>query len=143
MIVTKNHQYFYAENALYCTETAVIKISLLLQYLRIFKAGTMRWVCICLLGIITMWGIAFSVMAWVPCMPVRAFWDRFAYPDAKCWGFGFAELESFTAVFVSHTALNMLFDFIVFVVPMVLFTKPNLRTKNVVAMSVIFVIGGV
>ena len=49
-------QIFYIENALYVTQTSIIKISLLLQYLRIFKAGTMRWICISLLTIITLWG---------------------------------------------------------------------------------------
>jgi hypothetical protein len=132
---------FYAENALYISQTAVIKVSLLLQYLRIFKAGTMRWICWSLLVIITLWGIAFSILAWVPCVPVAGYWDRFSHPNAKCWGFGFATIESFIAVFVSHTSLNMVFDFLVFVTPMVLFTKPNLRKKNVITMAGIFVIG--
>jgi len=103
----------------------------------------MRWVCIGLLAIISMWGIAFSLLSWIPCYPVQRFWDRFDYPDAKCWAFGFADLEGFVAVFISHTAMNMVFDFIVFLVPMVLFSQPNLRMKNVVAMAGIFVIGAV
>ena len=103
----------------------------------------MRWVTIGLLVIVSMWGLAFALLAWVPCVPVQSFWNRFAYPNAKCWGFGFADIDSFVAVFVSHTASNMVFDFIVFVVPMVLFTRPNLRTKNIASMAGIFVIGGV
>jgi hypothetical protein len=141
--VTNKWQYFYAENALYCTETAIIKVSLLLQYLRIFKAGTMRWICITLICIITMWGIAFGILSWVPCVPVQGFWDRFKYPNAKCWGFGFADIDDFVAVIVSHTSTNMVFDLLVFVTPMVLFTKPNLRKKNVITMAGIFVIGAV
>lgn len=59
---------FYFENALYITNTAVIKLSLLLQYLRIFKAGTMRWVCVSLFVLISLWGLTYSFMAWFPCM---------------------------------------------------------------------------
>jgi hypothetical protein len=143
LYMTKNPQYFYAENALYCSQTAVIKISLLLQYLRIFKAGKMRWITIGLLVIVTLWGLAFSLLAWVPCYPVQRFWDRFDHPDAKCWAFGFQDIEGFVAAFVAHTTLNMVFDFAVFLVPMVLFSKPNLRLKNIIALAGVFVIGAV
>ncbi|KAF2677194.1 hypothetical protein K458DRAFT_481444 [Lentithecium fluviatile CBS 122367] len=141
--MVKYQQVFYAENAIYITETAIIKISLLLQYLRIFKAGTMRWICISLLCIISLWGVTYATLAWLPCWPVRAFWNRLEMPDAKCWGFGFADLNSFISLFESHTALNMVFDFTVFMTPMVLFSKPNLRMKNAFAMAGIFVTGAV
>lgn len=49
------------------TESAFIKISLLLQYLRIFKAGAMRWVCIILIILVAMWGIGFSFSGWFSC----------------------------------------------------------------------------
>lgn len=37
----------------------------------------------------------------------------------------------------------MAFDLTVFITPMVLFTKPNLKTKNLLAMSGIFILGAV
>jgi hypothetical protein len=136
-------QLFYAENAVYVTETAIIKMSLLLQYLRIFRAGRMRWTCIVLLVVISLWGLAYSILAWVPCMPVPAFWNRLDYPNAKCWGFGFSNIDDFVALFESHTAMNMTFDLVVFVTPMILFKKPNLKKKNIFAIVSIFVLGGV
>lgn len=57
-------------NAMYSSETAIIKMSLLVQYLRVFKAGSMRWICLSLLGIITAWGITYGFMTWVPCMAI-------------------------------------------------------------------------
>jgi hypothetical protein len=139
----KNRQAFYIENALYISQTAIIKISLLLQYLRIFKAGMMRWICITLLVIVSLWGLTYGALAWVPCVPIQAQWDRLAYPNAKCYGFGLTNIKDFTSLFESHTALNMILDFVIFMTPMVLFTKPNLRMKNIFAMAGIFVIGGV
>jgi hypothetical protein len=54
-------------NALYITEAAIIKASLLLQYLRIFKAGFMRWICLVLLVTVMLWGFAYGFMVWFPC----------------------------------------------------------------------------
>ncbi|PSN68649.1 hypothetical protein BS50DRAFT_619467 [Corynespora cassiicola Philippines] len=133
--------YFYVENAIYISNTAVIKISLLFQYLRIFKAGAMRWICLSLLVLITLWGCAYGFIAWIPCFPVRGFWDRTINPT--CYGYGFRDAASFIATFESHTALNMTFDLAVFLTPMVLFTEPNLKKKNVLAMTGIFLFGAV
>ena len=74
--------------------------------------------------------------------PPQGYWDRDKYPNAHCYGFGFGDEKEFIGVFESHTALNMAFDLTVFITPMVLFTKPNLRMKNIFAMSGIFVLGG-
>ncbi|CAI6337986.1 unnamed protein product [Periconia digitata] len=136
---------FWVMNSVYIMETAIIKMSLLVQYLRIFKAGTMRWICLSMLGIVTAWGITYSFLSWFPCFPVQAFWDRLSYPNAKCYGFGFDfnDIESFVALFTSHTALNMVFDFTIFLTPMVLFTRPKLLRKNVLALAGIFAIGSV
>ncbi|KAF2662118.1 hypothetical protein K491DRAFT_686609 [Lophiostoma macrostomum CBS 122681] len=131
---------FYIENALYVTQTSIIKISLLLQYLRIFKAGTMRWICVSLLVIITLWGITYGFMAWIPCFPVHGYWDHNI--NARCYGYGFADPKEFIAIFQSHTALNMAFDVAVFLTPLVLFTAPNLTRKNLIAMTGVFLLGG-
>jgi hypothetical protein len=129
------------ENSFYITNTALVKISLLFQYLRIFKSGTMHRICLVLITIISVWGLGYSFMAWVPCFPVSSYWNR--TNTTKCYGFGFDNVEQFIALFESHTALNMTFDILVFLTPMVLFRQPNLKWKNVVAMTGVFVFGGV
>ncbi|KAF2441746.1 hypothetical protein P171DRAFT_456729 [Karstenula rhodostoma CBS 690.94] len=134
---------FYFENAFYITNTAVIKLSLLTQYLRIFKAGTMHWICKALIVIIGAWGFTYGFMAWFPCFPPQAYYNGAKYPNATCYGYGFVNAKDFIGLFESHTALNMAFDVTVFVTPVILFTKPNLRLKNILAMLGIFVFGAV
>ncbi|KAH7401563.1 hypothetical protein BKA66DRAFT_556005 [Pyrenochaeta sp. MPI-SDFR-AT-0127] len=132
---------FYIEHSLYVTESVVIKVSLLLQYLRIFKAGVMRWLCIILLSIVSLWGLGFSIVAWFPCFPVRGSWER--HIDAKCYGFGLGDVQSFVAMFKAHSASNMTFDVVIFLTPMVLFGTTNLRLKNVLAMIGVFAFGAI
>lgn len=118
---------------------ALIKISLLLQYLRIFKAGNMRLICQVLIVVISVWGTGFSIIAWFPCYPVRGMWDRTV--DAKCWAFGFPSVHGLLTAFVSHSTSNVAFDLIVFLIPMVLFRIPKLRLKNALAMGGVLTLG--
>jgi hypothetical protein len=110
----------------------------------------MRWVCIGLLVAVGLWGLTFSFMAWFPCFPVKAYWDRTtratnysSKPDYKCYGFGFAEDTSFVATYKAHSTSNMMFDVLIFLAPMVLFRTPNLKFKNIVAMAGVFTFGAV
>lgn len=103
-------QLFYIANATYALETAVIKISLLLQYLRIFERGALRTWCIVLIITIATWGMIYSVLAWVPCWPIEAYWRwTMQLTGAKCWGFSAMDPDTFDATYSSHNATNMVF----------------------------------
>jgi hypothetical protein len=132
-------QYFYVGHGLYLTETALIKISLLLQFLRIFKAGAMHRTCLILLVLVSLWGLAFFIVGWFPCFPVRGMWDRTI--GAKCYGFGLGDVQEFVTMFKVHSASNMAFDLAVFLTPLILFSTPNLKPKNLVAMTGVFAVG--
>lgn len=134
-------QTFYVAHNLYLSETAIIKASLLVQYLRIFKAGRMRWLCLGLLALVSMWGLAFSIMGWFSCKPVSTYWNRSA--DSKCYGFGYSDRASFVAMFQAHSATNMFFDLAIFAVPLPLFRTPNLKWKSILALSGLFTFGAV
>lgn len=85
--LTYLRQRFYIANGTYSVSTALIKLSLLFQYLRIFDSGPVRKLCIWLIVIISCWGAAFSFMAWLPCFPVRAYWD-WSLAGARCYAYG-------------------------------------------------------
>jgi hypothetical protein len=121
-------------------QTTVVKLSLLLQFLRIFKAGAMRWVCIGLITLVSLWGLAFTFMGWFPCFPVRGAWERGI--GAKCYGFGYADTKEFVSMFKAHSASNMVLDVCVFLTPMIIFRTPKLKTKNMLALTGIFTFGG-
>jgi hypothetical protein len=126
---------------MYITNTAIVKVALLTQYLRIFKAGPMRWLCIGLLVGVILWGIGFSIVGWFPCWPVHGYWNRNI--PAKCYGFGFGDVASFLEMYKAHSASNMMWDIMIFLAPMVLFRTPNLKPQNLLAMAGVFTFGAV
>lgn len=132
-------QFFYIENGIYMMQTTIVKISLLLQFLRIFKAGTMRWVCIIEITVVALWGLAFFIIGWFPCFPVRGAWQRDI--GATCYGFGLGDVQEFILMFKFHSASNMVLDFAVFLTPMIIFRSPNLKTKNVMGIIGVFGFG--
>lgn len=134
-------QYLYVTNAAYHTTTVFIKVSLLLQYLRLFRQGTLRYITIGLLILITAWGICFSFLAWFPCIPVSGFWHRTA--DSKCWGFGFRSMGEARRTLFTFAGTNMLFDIVIFMIPLTEFFRPGLKRKQILAMIGLFTMGSI
>jgi len=102
----------------------------------------MRWICLGLLALISVWGIAFSIVGWFPCFPPRAYWkNELRLSGAKCYGFGLGDVQEFVDIYKAHSASNMAFDVAVFLTPLVLFGKPNLKPKSLIAMAGVFALG--
>lgn len=80
-------------------------------------------------------------IGWFDCLPPTGFWDRSI--DSKCYGFGFGDdgIPGYIAAFEAHAATNMSLDLAIFMVPLVLFTTPNLKMKTLLAMAGVFVCG--
>ncbi|KAH8200488.1 hypothetical protein TruAng_005381 [Truncatella angustata] len=119
---------FYVQNATYCSSTAFIKLALLLQYLRVFERGTTIYkITFGLVVFTSLWGFAYSFIAWVPCVPVSTYWDMSS--DGKnCYGYGSHYPASFVGTYESHTATNMILDAIILIVPLPLLFKNGATT---------------
>jgi len=133
-------QYFYLANAAYVSSTALIKISLLFQYLRLYEPRTALYrLCVILIVIVGLWGSAFSFIAWVPCFPVHLFWDAILGQTAgTCYGF--ADTVDRTT-YIMHTASNMLFDILIFAIPMTLPFNNTASFKQRLGISVLLFLG--
>lgn len=132
-------KYLYVTNAAYHTTTALIKLSLLLQYLRLFRQGTLRYICITLLATVAGWGLAFSFLAWFPCLPVSGFWNRTA--QSKCYGFGYRTMDEAKMTLFIFAGTNMFFDIVIFLIPLTEYFRPGLRKKQILAMTGLFAMG--
>lgn len=132
-------KYLYVTNAAYHTTTALIKASLLLQYLRLFRQGTLRWICMVLLATVAGWGLAFSFLAWFPCLPVSEFWNR--TDSSKCYGFGYRTMDEVKMTLFIFAGTNMFLDIVIFMIPLTEYLRPGLRKKQIIAMTGLFAMG--
>jgi len=142
-IVPETMHWLYFTNATYHTTTTFIKISLLLQYLRLFRDGLRRRICFVLLGIVILWGLAFMFMAWVPCFPISGFWNRTAVPAAKCYGFGYSTAADARLAVLAFSITNMLLDLAMFAVPLTEYFRSDLGRKQILAMTGLFALGSI
>lgn len=132
---------FYVHIGGYYTCAGLVKLSLLCQYLRLFKQGIVRKVCIVLLVLISLWSFLWFFQGWAPCFPVSGFWNRTQQPPPKCWGTDPDKPESAVVLFVAFAASNMTLDTIIFLIPIHLLLKPNTAGKQVLALMGLFSLG--
>jgi hypothetical protein len=134
--------WLYIFNGAYALTAFLVKVSLLCQYLRMFRSGRIRIVCYILLVLVSLWGCAYSFLSFVPCIPVRGFWDR-SITGAKCYGIGFGNISAATASFISMATTNMAFDISILIIPMVEYIKQGLGRKQALALTGLFTLGSV
>jgi hypothetical protein len=134
-------KWFYVANAAYTSTTVFIKLSLLCQYLRLFHKSYCRAITLTLLVVVILWGGAFSFMAWFPCFPVSGFWNKAMIPPAKCYAFGYRTTVEAKSTLFAFAGSNMFLDLIIFLVPLTEYFRPDLKRKQVLAMTGLFAVG--
>jgi hypothetical protein len=131
---------FYLADAAFVTSTALIKLSLLLQYLRIFDKGRMRHFCLVVLWMVVTWGSVTSFMAWFPCFPVQAYWDWSA-DSSKCYGYGAVFVEPYYATYFAHSIINMSLDAIILALPVPLLFQADTDRRTRLGLVGLLMIG--
>lgn len=107
------------------------KISILLQYKRIFSNTILKKIIICGLCFLTCWGITLSFLLPMVCMPVAAFWDE----NVK----GFC-LDNATIWYVM-AGVNVITDFAVFTMPIPVISSLQLPKKQKAMLLIVFTLG--
>jgi hypothetical protein len=121
--------------------TAFIKLALLFQYLRLFELWPkMKLFTTCIIVITALWGLAYSYIAWVPCIPVHAYWD-ISVADVTRYGFGSHDPGVFARTYESHVATNVVLDLVVFAIPLPLYFEAGLETKSRLGLVGLFLLG--
>ncbi|KAJ0274769.1 hypothetical protein COL26b_010920 [Colletotrichum chrysophilum] len=132
---------FYVCGGAYAMATALIKLALLFQYLRMFEAGSKsRFVTLVVIYITAAWGLAYSFLAFIPCFPVSAFWNLTTVTKDR-WAFGSHDPVIFARTFESHVGMNVALDLIVFLIPLRLFLEQGLRAKSRLGLLGLFTMG--
>jgi hypothetical protein len=128
-------QLFYGGELVYYINVGLTKITLLILYLRLFvttsysKLRLLTWVMI---GLTTAVTITWTFLIMLQCTPVAKAWETTL--PGKC--------VNMTAVFYSHAGINILLDFIVYIMPIPMLWGVNRPLRDRLALIIIFAIGG-
>ncbi|KAH9215114.1 hypothetical protein DL95DRAFT_446050 [Leptodontidium sp. 2 PMI_412] len=107
-----------------------IKISIILQYLRIFVGRSIRFWCWASIVLVTLYGLETFILAFVGCIPIHSFWTG----GGKCINMKF--------IWFFNAALNILTDIIILVLPMPVLSSLRLPTKQKIGLMFVFALGG-
>jgi hypothetical protein len=107
------------------------KISILLQYKRIFNNTMLRKIIVVGLVFLTCWGITLCFLLPLVCMPVAAFWDPSV--DGFC-------LDNGTIWYVM-AGVNVVTDFAVFTMPLPVISSLHLPMKQKAMLLIVFTLG--
>ncbi|KAJ0331740.1 hypothetical protein COL5a_002408 [Colletotrichum fioriniae] len=122
---------FYTSIIVYNIATCLVKVSILLQYRRIFAIDIMQK--------LTLWGLAFMI-SWTAmlsfllpmmCLPVAAFWDSTI--EGRC--------IDFLAIWYTMAGVNLVADFAIFSMPIPVINSLQLPRKQKRMLLVVFCLG--
>ncbi|KAF1956824.1 hypothetical protein CC80DRAFT_445548 [Byssothecium circinans] len=117
----------------YCTALTLIKISILMQYRRIFENRPMRIAVYATMAFVIANGIEADTTGLFTCIPPRAFWDVTIQPVSKC-------IDQYK-LWYSNAALNIFSDLVIAVLPLRGLWKLQLPTRQRVVLMMILGIG--
>ncbi|KAK6958411.1 hypothetical protein Daesc_001211 [Daldinia eschscholtzii] len=126
----------YCEMVIWVIAMLLVKITILLQYLRIFTTPGVRdftfWASHALLYLNIAYYIAFTFIQMFPCNPRQMFWDK-TITDGHC-------MDIFAAN-VSGAVVCLVSDLAILVLPQRILFKLNVRTSRKIGLCILFAIG--
>jgi len=127
--------YFYIETIFYFTSLTLIKLCLLLFYLRIFPSDTVRRLLWCTLVFTALYGVTFFFLAIFQCTPVRFFWLHW---DGEHEG----TCLNLSAIGWANAAFSIVLDFGMLAIPLSqLRTLTLLHWKKKIGAGLMFFVG--
>lgn len=124
---------FWASVPIYQTSLISTKMSILLQYRRVFSTTPrMRLACNLLIGFLAIYGTWTIISAWANCVPLKKFWD----PSVP--GFCFNK----EALWFSNSAIHILTDLLILIYPMPVIRSLQLPSRQKFALMGVFALGG-
>ncbi|KAF3760371.1 hypothetical protein M406DRAFT_230293, partial [Cryphonectria parasitica EP155] len=122
---------FYASIILYNVAICIVKISILLQFRRIFTYVLMQKLT--LIGLIFegMWATTLAILLPLSCVPVEAFWDTSV--PGRC-------VNELT-LWYFMAAINLLTDLLVFTMPLPVIRSLRLPQKQKIMLTGVFCLG--
>ncbi|KAI8943832.1 hypothetical protein NX059_001805 [Plenodomus lindquistii] len=126
-------RYLYLSVIFYNFSLSLTKISILLQYRRIFTVPEMRIPLHVVMGICVAYGITLVISAIFACVPVRAFWQILEQPNARC-------LPN-NVMWYLAASFNIMSDLLVAILPVRVIWRLQIPKQQKIALLFILTIG--
>lgn len=125
---------YYFDEDLYLTALPLVKISILLFYLRIFPQIWFRYACFATMAACVGYGIAFFLVSVFQCQPLDLAWNHWdGEHPGKC--------NDINAQGWTSAALNVVLDIVVLVLPMPVIAKLELNKRKKALVVLMFSTG--
>jgi hypothetical protein len=126
--------FFYVMAILYFAQVMLIKICLLLFYLRIFPARPVRRLLWGTVGFSIFFGVFFVVLAIFQCTPISFFWEQWDHEhEGKC-------LNS-NAIAWANAGISIALDVWMLAIPLAQLKTLNLHWKKKIGVGLMFCVG--
>ncbi|KAF6823623.1 integral membrane protein [Colletotrichum musicola] len=122
---------FYSSIIVYNIATCLVKISILLQYRRIFANEMMQRLTTYGLAFLLAWLITLSVLLPLMCYPVAAFWDSSV--SGRCL--------DYLAIWYAMAGINLVADFVIFSMPIPVINSLQLPRRQKRMLLFVFGLG--
>lgn len=132
--ITTMLKYFFVMTALYFTQIALLKLCLLLFYIRVFPSQGVRRLLWATVIFVVAWGITFVVAGIFQCTPVRYFWIKWdGLQEGHC--------VDINAVTVTHAAISIALDIWILGIPLWQLRGLRMHWKKKVGVALMFCVG--
>jgi hypothetical protein len=126
--------FFYVMAILYFAQVMLIKICLLLFYLRIFPARPVRRLLWGTVGFSVFFGVFFVILAIFQCTPISFFWEQWDHEhEGKC-------LNS-NAIAWANAGISIALDIWMLAIPLAQLKTLNLHWKKKIGVALMFCVG--
>ncbi|ETS76307.1 hypothetical protein PFICI_11694 [Pestalotiopsis fici W106-1] len=119
---------FLTSTVVYSVAIYLVKISIILQYCRIFKDTRFYRFYFGVMLLLAVWTVVMSFLLIFICVPVRRFWDENA--PGKCM--------NMLALWLSVAVINMITDLTCFLIPIPPLLQLQMSRNNKILLSAIF-----
>lgn len=124
-------QSFYASIVVYNVGMCLVKISILLQYRRIFSGRTMQMATFYGALLLSAWAIALSFLLTLVCIPVAKFW----IPGLR------GRCLDLLTIWYIMASVNLTTDLIIFVMPLPVIRSLQLPRRQKLMLFAVFGLG--
>ncbi|KAL4933239.1 CFEM domain-containing protein [Aspergillus undulatus] len=132
--ISETMKLFFIEENLYVFCTALVKLSMLFLYLRLFPNRPLRLAIFASLWITAAWGLGSFFAQIFSCKPISFYWNQWdGEHEGKC--------SSHNNLLLGHAIINIVLDVLVIALPMPVLLRLQMSLEKRIGMCIMFAVG--